>query len=157
MKMWQKIKRYFIPCLIPLLTGAISAWLTKDYMTGFVSPPFNLPAWLFPIVWSVLYILMGVSSGIVYYGYHRNRERALIIYFLQLVLNFSWSIIFFRFALYNAAAVVLSVMIVLITAMVLEFYKIDYLAGAINVPYLYWCFFALYLNIGVSFLNWILT
>ena len=153
MKMWQKIKRYFIPCLIPLLTGTISAWLTKDYMTGFVSPPFNLPAWLFPIVWSVLYILMGVSSGIVYYGYHRNRERALIIYFLQLVLNFSWSIIFFRFALYNAAAVVLSVMIVLITAMVLEFYKIDYLAGAINVPYLYWCFFALYLNIGVSFLN----
>lgn len=153
MKMWTKIKPYIIPCLIPFIVGGLSAYLTRGQMSGFSQPPFAPPAWVFPIAWTILYLLMGISSGIVYHGYHRNRERALVIYALQLVLNFAWSIVFFKFTLYSIANIILAVMIVLITAMILDFYKISPIAGWMNVPYLYWCFFALYLTVGVWVLN----
>ena len=153
MKMWQKIKPYVIACLIPLLVGGLASWLTKDYTGGYNQPPLSPPDWLFPIAWTILYILMGISSAIVYQGYHRNRERALLLYILQLGLNFIWTIVFFRFQAYMLAVIILMTMILVITAMILDFYKINYLAGWLQVPYLYWCFFALYLTIGVYILN----
>jgi len=151
--MWRKIKPYVISCLIPLAIGGVSSWLTKDFTKGFNQPPLAPPNWLFPIVWTILYILMGISAALVYLSAQRDNIRGLFFYGLQLGLNFIWTLVFFRARAYLAAVGILIGMIVAITAMILEFQKIKPLAAWLQVPYLYWCFFALYLNVGVWLLN----
>ena len=89
--------------IIPLVVGGISAYFTKDAMTlykGMKQPPLSPPGILFPIVWTILYILMGISSYLVYASKNKDKKNILVIYFIQLCFNFFWSILFFRFSLY---------------------------------------------------------
>lgn len=158
--MWEKIKPYVISIAIALAVGGLSAWLTKDgmdlYNQTVIKPPLSPPMILFPIVWTILFILMGVGSGIVFVKRHTDKEAArsaLFVYGLQLVVNFLWSIIFFNMQSYLFAFVWLLLLWVLIIIMIIKFHKISQLAAYLQIPYLLWVTFAGYLTIMVYFLN----
>lgn len=139
------------------LIGVVSALLSKDYSDFYISlisPPLSPPAVLFPIVWAILYALMGWSAYLVYQAQDDpKRSKAIILYAVQLAVNFSWSIIFFRFQQLGAAAFTAVLLSILVTAMILIFRKISIKAALLNIPYLLWSIFASYLAIA----NWILN
>ncbi len=140
--------------LIPLATGAVSSLLSGNMSyDSFVKPSFSPPGYIFPIVWNVLYILMGISSYLIYSSDAPGKEKALQTYKLQLSFNFFWSILFFRFSQYLPAFLWLIVLIVLIVLMISQFYKICPLAAFLQIPYLLWCLFAAYLNYSIYLLN----
>jgi len=145
-----------ISILIPLAIGVLSALLSGDMSLEYSSvnkPALSPPSFIFPIVWTILYILMGISSYIVYMSDNKNKEIALKIYALQLFFNFFWSIIFFRFSQYIISFLWLIVLIILIIIMIYQFYKINKTSSYLQIPYLLWCLFASYLNFMVSQLN----
>jgi len=161
--MWKKIKPYILPMLIaiaiPVLVGTLSALLTRDSMDTYSTlntPPLSPPAILFPIVWSVLYVLMGISSGIVYI----NRDKAPVAaaaglksYFSSLVFNFLWSIIFFNVRSPLAALVTLLIMLYFIVKTVISYFRVSPVAAFLQIPYAVWVAFAGYLNAAIYFLN----
>ena len=154
--MKRKLKHYLIGIALPLIVGALSGWLSKNGMQAQVllnQPPFTPPQWAFPVVWCILYVIMGITSTGVYYSNGQRKSRALLLYVVQLVMNFCWSIAFFVFQWWLFAAVWLAGMILVIIAMNFNFYVIQEKFGWWNVPYLVWCFVALYLNIGIYYLN----
>ena len=139
------------------LVGVVSALLSRGYSDFFDSltkPPLSPPAALFPIVWAVLYALMGWSAYLIYSNEHDpNRSKALIIYAVQLAVNFSWSIIFFRFQNLGAAAFTAVLLSILVALMVIVFRKVNRKAALLNIPYLFWSLFASYLAIANFILN----
>ncbi len=157
--MWKKVKPYIISILIALGIGGLSAFLTRNSMEVYKNinqPPLTPPMILFPIVWSVLFILMGISSAIIYTKRSINPREALsglIIYGLQLIVNFFWSIIFFNMQAYLFAFIWLLLLLVLIVIMILQFRKISPLAAYLQIPYLLWVTFAGYLNFMIFMLN----
>ena len=155
--MWQKIKPYVISIAIALAVGGLSAVFTSGNMNMYDTlnrPALSPPMWLFPVVWSVLFILMGVSSAMVYVKKDETDvSGALKIYALQLIVNFFWSIIFFNMRAYLFAVVWLALLWILILIMIISFRKIKPLAGYLQIPYLVWVSFALYLTIMIYLLN----
>lgn len=144
-----------ISILIPLAVGFLSATLSGN-MTSYAKlnkPALSPPGFLFPIVWIILYILMGISSYIIWSSNSPDAPKALKIYALQLFFNFGWSIIFFRFSLYLFAFIWLAALIVLIIIMIRQFYQINKTAAYLQIPYLIWCFFAAYLNFMIYVMN----
>ena len=154
----EKNLKTFLICLgIPLAVGALSAFLsggTRLY-GELLKPPLSPPGWLFPIVWTTLYLLMGWASYRVYTSGDDPGKirRALILYGAQLFLNFTWSIVFFRFRLLTLALVVLISLWVLILLTMRAFARIDKKAGDLLIPYLLWVTFAGYLNYGFILYN----
>ena len=158
--MWKKIKPYVISCLIALAVGGLSAFLSRngmDYYNEAVNKPFlSPPMWLFPVVWSILYILMGISSAVIFLKREENPVQAaaaLRIYGLQLVINFFWSIIFFNLRNYLCAFIWLLLLLFVIIIMILQFKKISSAAAYLQIPYLIWVSFAGYLTWMVYLLN----
>ena len=157
--MWKKIKPYVISILIALCVGGLSAFLTRNSMETYKNlnqPPLAPPMILFPIVWSILFILMGISSAIVYVNRGVNKDEArsgLIIYGLQLIVNFFWSLIFFNMQAYLFAFIWLLLLLLLIVMMILQFRKISPIAAYLQIPYLLWVIFAGYLNLMIYLLN----
>lgn len=144
-----------ISILIPLAIGAISALFSgnmSEYMT-LNKPPLSPPPFIFPVIWTILYILMGISSYIVFISENHNKNKALRVYSIQLFFNFFWSILFFKFSMYLLAFIWLVVLIFLISIMIYRFYKISPLSAYLQVPYLIWCIFAAYLNFMIYKLN----
>lgn len=139
------------------LTGALSALLSGGY--GFfgelIKPPLSPPAAVFPVAWTILYALMGISAYLVFSSNAGalEKQNALRLYIFQLALNFSWSIIFFRFRMPLLAAAVLIVLLVTVIVMTANFRRIRPIAGYLNIPYIVWLCFAAYLNIGTVLLN----
>ena len=151
-------KTYAVAILLAEAVGALSGWLTRDGMelfsTAVAQPPFTPPPLLFPIVWSILYALMGFGSARIWLAEpSRERSRALNLYTVQLIVNFFWSLIFFNAQAYGFAFFWLILLWVLVLLMILAFEKIDPLAAKLQVPYLVWLTFAAYLNLGVWYLN----
>lgn len=142
-----------IAIALPLLVGGLAVLASGGTKGSFVKPPFSPPDWVFPVVWNILYIMLGIASYLIYKDSDYKFNDALKAYFYQLFVNFIWPIVFFRFEYYTAAAVVLGVLIILVIGNIIEFYKLNRTAGLLLVPYLAWCFFALYLNVGVAVLN----
>ena len=145
-------KSLIINILIPLAVGGIAALLTRDSMMLYGSmqkPPLSPPAIVFPIVWTILYALMGISAYIVM----EKGGCDSTLYSLQLFVNFLWPIVFFGFQAYLFAFALLLVLIGLVVGMIVTFYRCDKLAGYLQIPYLIWLLFAAYLNIGVYLLN----
>ena len=143
---------------VPLGLGGASAALTKNGMRAFqamAKPPLTPPQWVFPVVWTALYILMGIASYLVYVSdaSEPRRERALSLYAIQLLMNFAWSIIFFSMRAFLAAFVWLLVMLFVIVAAAVRFRCIDRRAGSLMLPYAAWVVLAAYLNMGVYVLN----
>ena len=151
---WKK----FLICLaIPLATGGLATLLSggMDRYQVMNQPPLSPPGWIFPVVWTVLYLLMGYASYRIAESDvpKEDRRKALIFYGIQLFLNFLWPIVFFRFQNIGAAMAELILLLVLVVLTTVQFIKIDRLAGVLLLPYLLWLSFALYLNIGLYFLN----
>ena len=143
---------------LPLAVGAFSAFLTRDGMRRFQSvpqPPLSPPAWVFPVVWTLLYLMMGAASYLVLTSTASpaRRERALTVYALSLAVNFLWPIVFFTVRVYFAAFLLLLVLWVLAAVAALLFSCIDERAGRLMIPYIVWLTFAAYLNLGVWLLN----
>ena len=140
------------------LVGVLSALLSggfTDFYNTLERPPLQPPAWVFPVVWTILYAVMGYSAYLVSSSdsSHDCRKKALRLYFIQLALNFSWSIVFFRFGQLWAAFVVLILLLTAVIAMVICFCKISPTAAYINIPYIIWLCFAAYLNLAAALLN----
>lgn len=151
---WKKLLIYLI---IPLAAGGLAAWLSggMDTYKSINQPPLSPPGWLFPIVWTILYGLMGYASyRIAVSGAPRDdRKQALTFYGLQLFFNFLWPIIFFRFEAYWMAFFLLLALWILIYLTMHLFSEIDETAENLLIPYLLWVTFAGYLNLGVALLN----
>ena len=127
---------------------------TKLYRTTIIKPPLSPPGIVFPIVWSILFALMGAGAARIYLSPASNaRSRALGIFLLQLAFNFLWSIIFFNLQNFGLALLWLVVLWVLIIWMIKRFHTIDPLSAWMQIPYLLWVTFAAYLNFGVWRLN----
>lgn len=143
---------------IPLAVGGLAALLSDGGMEAFDrmnKPPLSPPGWLFPVVWTILYILMGIASFLVFTANAPNnsKKNALILYGVQLFANFMWPILFFTLQMCTAAAVLIVVLWLLVLANLLYFYKISKTAGYLFIPYLLWVTFATYLNIAVCVVN----
>lgn len=144
--------------LYPLITGLLASFLTRGNMDIYQRisvPPLSPPSVVFPIVWTILYILMGISLYIVRVSRASDEVKKIgyIFYALQLLFNFVWPILFFNLGAYTFSAVWLGIMIVLIILNIIWFAKVNNVSAYLLIPYLVWCLFALYLNIGIAILN----
>lgn len=151
-------KALLVSIVIPLSVGLISGFLSRGGMEQFTSlnkPPLSPPGILFPIVWTILYILMGVASYLVFSSEKNNQDvkDALTVYGLQLAVNFFWSIFFFNLEWYLFSFFWLILLWVLIFYTIRLFYPISKPAAYLMIPYLLWVTFAGYLNLGVYLLN----
>ena len=154
--MWKKSDSYLISVAIALAVGGLSGFLTRESMAAYsilVRPPLSPPGWLFPVVWTVLFILMGVSAAMVFVTKAPGTKRALILYGAQLVVNFFWPILFFNLEARFFAFLWLLLLLALVLLTAKNFYKISKTAGLLLLPYLLWLLFAGYLNLGVYLLN----
>ncbi len=155
--MKQKWKQLVVCLLIPLAVGALSALLSggMEAFSQMNKPPLSPPGWLFPIVWTILYLLMGFASWLVLISDAPKRKirHALVVYGIQLAVNFFWSLIFFGAEQYLLAFVWLILLWVLIIWTMVKFYDIRQLAGELLLPYLLWVTFAGYLNFAIYLLN----
>lgn len=151
-------KTYAAWILLAEAVGGLAGWLTREgtklYTESIVQPPLSPPAIVFPIVWAVLYALMGVSAARIRMAPPSgDRQLGLRLFAGQLAFNFFWSIIFFDLQWFGFALVWLVALWALIAAMVLVFYRVELLAARLQLPYLVWVAFAGYLNAGVWLLN----
>lgn len=158
MKPKIKWKPLLLALALPLSVGGFSAFLTRDGMRAFASlrqPPLSPPAWLFPVVWTLLYLSMGLASYLVWVSgvSDRRRDRALTVYGLSLAANFLWPILFFTVQAWLAAFLLLLLLWALVGIAALLFGAITPRAGKLLLPYLAWLTFAAYLNLGVWLLN----
>ncbi len=149
-------KPFWINLLLPLAVGGLSAFLTADSMEVYQAlrqPPLSPPGWLFPIVWAILYVLMGIAAYLVWVRDSTGRNGALLFYGLQLAFNFVWTLIFFNLQNYGLALLWILILWVLILITTVRFFRETKAAGWLMVPYLLWVSFAVYLNAGVWLLN----
>ncbi len=157
--MWKKIKPYVISIGIALTVGGLSALLTMGNMNTYEelnSPPLSPPGILFPIVWSFLYVLMGISTAIVYVKQDENFHEArcgLRAYAISLVFNFLWSIVFFNFKWFGFAFFWLLGLLFFIIKTIVCYYRVNKAAAYLQIPYAIWVAFAGYLNFGIWMLN----
>lgn len=151
-------KPYVCWILLTEAVGALAGWLTRDgmevYKSSIVKPFLSPPAIVFPIVWIVLYALMGVGAArITLTQPSKERTMALRIYGIQLAFNFVWTLLFFNGQAFGLALIWLIVLWLLILWMIFAFRRLDPLAAKLQIPYLLWVAFAGYLNAGVWLLN----
>ena len=157
--MLSRFKTPIICVAIPLLVGAVSAFLTKDAMAQFDmlnKPALTPPSSLFPIVWTILFILMGIASYLVYMSSDvssEDKKMALTAYGVQLFMNLCWSIVFFNFGWYLFAFLWIILLWFVILYTTVQFWRISKPAGCMLIPYLLWVAFAAYLNYMIWQLN----
>ena len=155
LKQW---KPYIISTLIALAVGGLSALLTMDgmaaYNTSVVKPSLTPLGWIFGVVWTVLYALMGISAARIWLcNDYEAKSKGLNLYVAQLVVNFFWSLIFFNAQAFGFAFFWLLLLWALVLLMILQFNKVDRKAALLQIPYLIWLTFAAYLNLGVWVMN----
>ena len=144
-----------ISILIPLTVGTMSALFSGNMSSYSIlnKPAFSPPGFIFPVVWTILYILMGASSYIVYFSNSSIKSKDLLLYCIQLFFNFCWSIIFFGLDLFLFAFIWLIALIFIIIIMIRQFLIVNPLSAYLQIPYLIWCIFAAYLNFSIFLLN----
>lgn len=145
-------------CLaLPLAVGAVSGFLTRNSMSVFQllkKPPFSPPGWLFPVVWTILFVLMGIASYLVITSnFSKQQVNALKAYGAQLIVNFFWPIFFFNYKLYSFSFLWLVLLWILIVITIKCFYQVSKKAAYLLIPYLIWVTYAGYLNLFISILN----
>ncbi len=146
-------KNLAISLAVSLGSGLIGWFLTRDSMAQYMNmyrPPLAPPGWLFPVVWTVLFILMGIAAYLVYETGDAGREDALTVYVCQLLVNIGWSLFFFGFNSYWFSFVWLLVLWVLIFVNIRQFSAISLVAGRLLIPYIIWVTFAGYLNFSIA-------
>ncbi len=160
---WSVIKPYIlfysVGIAIPMTVGILSAALTRESMDVYeqlIQPPLAPPPILFPIVWSILFLLMGISSVMVYLKRYFDQDavkKGLAYYAVSLVLNFLWSIVFFNLGSALFAFVILIALLATIILTIFEYRKVDRIAAYLQIPYAIWVIFAGYLNFAIWLLN----
>ena len=151
-------KTYAFWILLSVGIGALSGFLSREGAGTFnetvVQPPLSPSAWLFPVVWSILYVLMGISATRISLAPDSpQKKQGLNLFIIQLVLNFFWSLIFFNLQAYGLAFLWLVALWITVFLMILSFRKADPVAALLQIPYLIWLTFAAYLSFGVWYLN----
>lgn len=147
------IKR-IIYSLLPIVGGVLVGLIISGYMNygDMVKPPLSPPSYIFPIVWTILYILMGISYFIATKDKENDKDLNQI-YILQLLVNFFWPIIFFVLKMYFTAFFWIILLLILVIIMIKELLKNNKISGCLQIPYFIWLLFATYLNIGIFLLN----
>ena len=151
-----KIKALVVSILISEGVGLLSSLFVRgrtEWYGGLNRPPLSPPGWLFPIVWGILFLLMGIAAYRIYVSGNENWNNALWIYAAQLVVNFFWPLFFFTMGAFGFAAVWLVLLLALVLSTFGWFFTIDRVAAYLLIPYILWLIFALYLNIGIWILN----
>lgn len=150
----EKVKLYALSIVIPLVLGGLVGFITSGSMDYEMlrQPPLSPPGFLFPIVWTILYILMGVSYGILADKDLPDKNTSWI-YYIQLFVNLLWPILFFTLKWRLLAFVWIVILDFLVFAMTILFYNKDKISGLLQIPYLAWVLFATYLNLSVYILN----
>ena len=143
---------------LPIVGGLLVATITKDSFIiykSLIKGPFFPPGWIFGVMWTIIYILIGFASYRVFMRLKEEKKSyfELSAYFIQLILNFLWPIIFFKFRLYGLAVIEIVILIIFIIITTIKFFKIDKLSGVLFIPYLIWTFYATYLNVVIWILN----
>lgn len=152
----KKAKTYIVSVAAALAVGGLSAWFAKGNMGVYediAKPVLAPPSFLFPVVWSVLYILMGISSAKIYLSPRHGKSAALKTYAASLAVNFLWSIIFFNMRAYTFAFVWLLLLFVLVLYTIKQYKHVNAAAAYLQLPYLLWVAFAGYLNLMIAILN----
>ena len=146
---------YIISIAIALAVGGVSALVNAGKMTNpqLVQPPLSPPAWLFPVVWTVLFTLMGVSAARIWLSDCARKSDALFLYGTQLVVNFLWTVFYFSFGALALSFFWLLFLIALVVSMLVHFERCRAGAGKLQIPYLVWLCFAAYLNCATWLLN----
>lgn len=152
------ILKLLISIALPLGVGAIAGMFTAqavpEWFASLNRPWFSPPNWVFGPVWTFLYLLMGISFFLIWkQDANRNRKLAFVVYFVQLLLNFAWSFIFFYFKMIGLALVEIVLLWLTIVAMLVLFHRVKPAAAYLNVPYLLWVTFATILTAGYFWLN----
>ena len=150
----EKLKTYAVSILVPLVLGAIVGVLTTHTMhyENLNKPFLAPPAILFPIAWSILYILMGISHGMLKWSRLDSPDTE-IIYYAQLIVNLIWPILFFSLEWRLFSFIWIILLDILVITMALKFYRKDKTAGLLQIPYCLWLIFASYLNLATYLLN----
>jgi tryptophan-rich sensory protein len=151
-------KIYAVWIAIAEAVGFLSGWLSREgmriYSETVIQPPLSPPMWLFPVVWGILYALMGIGAAMIWQAPESvQRRRGLNLFVSQLVVNFFWSLIFFNLQAFGFAFAWLLLLWVLVALMIWTFYKVKPLAAWLQIPYLIWLTFAAYLNFAVWMMN----
>ncbi len=159
----KTIIKSLVLILLPLGVGGVSAALTSNAMANFSElkqPPLSPPGWLFPVAWTILYLLMGIASVLIWRAGASNKKsdsnlskRLMVVYFIQLIFNFCWSPVFFNFKWYWFALGWLLLMWAEIIYLAVNSRKLNKKATLMLVPYILWTTFAAYLNLGIALLN----
>ena len=146
---------FLILCLtVQLLGESLTNLSVKDWYPTLVKPSWTPPSWVFAVVWPILYFLMAIAAWLVYKNSHgHTRVRALNLFFMQLLLNLSWSLMFFALRSPLLGLVNLSLLLIAIVATLVAFWRIQRVAGYLLLPYLMWVIYAFTLNLGIWLLN----
>lgn len=155
MKM-KKFKPFIVSIIIAIGVGALGGIITSKGMPAYdqlIKPGLTPPPSAFPIAWSILYILMGISAAMIWQSTSAKRDSALSIYAIQLAFNAIWSFLFFGFQAYLFSFIWLVLLWLMVLIMIIKFYQIRPIAGLIQIPYLLWLTFAGYLNFMIWHLN----
>lgn len=149
-------KKLFIIIIGTIFIGSIFSLFLMNQMRDYqnLNQPFlSPPGILFPIVWTILFILMGISLYIVSESYSNEKNKAYCIYIIQLLVNSLWTLIFFGMKMYLLSFIWILLLIVLVIIMIIRFLRINKIAGLLQIPYLLWLVFASYLSLSVYILN----
>lgn len=149
---WKKL---IIITVITFIVGTFFSFLTMNSMDTFkdLSKSINVPGVLFPIVWSILYLLMSISCYLIVQSNDKDKKEGIILYAIQLVINSLWTLIFFGFGAYLLSFIWIIILLIVVIIMLAKFYNINKIAMYINIPYVLWLLFAAYLNLGIYLLN----
>ncbi|MCD7963586.1 MAG: tryptophan-rich sensory protein [Rikenellaceae bacterium] len=139
-----------IPVLICFALGYVASLLQDDSMREWYpylnKPSLTPPDWVFPVAWSILYLMMGISAGLILYSHDSRRRSVLTIFTIQLILNFSWSIMFFYFRNLLAGFVNIFLLDIVVIYYIFKSYLLNKISSYLFVPYIIWLLFATYLN-----------
>ena len=152
----NKFLSFALFALVTYLASAIGGMATigfkEPWYSLLIKPSYNPPGWVFAPVWTTLYLMMIIS--IWFFWHSKNKDvNTIYIYFIHLIFNTTWSVVFFIFHKIFLALVVLIILILLIIILMLRFRRVNMLSYYLMIPYLLWCFFALILNINLLILN----
>lgn len=149
------IRKLLVSIIIPVFLGSIVGFITSvgNNYNDIVQPSFAPPGVVFPIMWTILYTLMGISSYIILESNSYDKIGALGIYILQLIVNLLWSFIFFSFKWYLISFFWILLLIILVVIMIRKFFNISKISAYLQIPYLIWLIFAAILNLSIYILN----
>lgn len=153
---YRNFIKLIISIIVPLIVGFTSGFLTDPTSEWFLSlqgPFFQPPGWLISIVWTVLYILMGIALYFVWKKGFSENKKPIALFSIQLAINFSWSFVFFTFQSLWGGLIVMLIMLFFVVWTAWEFYKVSKKAGYLFIPYIVWIFIAMSVNIAFIILN----